>query len=77
MAALADKRADLGLQVSLLAEHEITRILTLVTEAAKKWTFRPRTIRRLRTWPLLFIPKPETVLDTMERHERASPWRSA
>ena len=29
MAAAADKRADLDLQVSLLAEHEITRVITL------------------------------------------------
>ncbi|VWX63229.1 conserved hypothetical protein [Burkholderiales bacterium 8X] len=35
MAALADERADLDLQVSLLAEHEITRLVTLVTEIAK------------------------------------------
>jgi uncharacterized membrane protein len=30
MAMLADKRADLDLQVSLLTEHEITRVLVLV-----------------------------------------------
>jgi uncharacterized membrane protein len=36
MAALADKRADLDLQVSLLAEHEVTRLITLVTEIADK-----------------------------------------
>lgn len=34
MAALSDKRAELDLQVSLLAEHEVTRILTLVTAIA-------------------------------------------
>jgi uncharacterized membrane protein len=32
---VADERADLDLQVSLLAEHEITRLLSLVTEIAK------------------------------------------
>ena len=31
MAAAADKRADLDLQVSLLAEHEITRLIALVS----------------------------------------------
>src|SRR5437762_231728 len=36
MAALADKRADLDLQISLLAEHEITRLITLVTAISKK-----------------------------------------
>ncbi len=34
-AQAADRRADLDLQVSLLAEHEVTRILTLCTEIAK------------------------------------------
>src|SRR5438045_6265259 len=32
----ADKRADLNLQISLLTEHEVTRLITLVTEIAKK-----------------------------------------
>jgi uncharacterized membrane protein len=36
MAALAEKRAELDLQVSLLAEHEVTRVITLVTEIAAK-----------------------------------------
>src|SRR5205085_12659816 len=36
MAALADKRADLDLQISLLAEHEITRLITLVTAMAEQ-----------------------------------------
>lgn len=36
MAELADKRADLDLQVSLLAEHEITRTLALVAAMAEK-----------------------------------------
>src|SRR5215204_5294423 len=36
MAEQADKRADLDLQVSLLAEHEVTRLITLVKEIAEK-----------------------------------------
>src|SRR5687768_11765020 len=36
MAAAADKRADLDLQVSLLAEHEITRLVTLVSGIAER-----------------------------------------
>src|SRR5918999_4162058 len=36
MTAQAAKRADLDLQVSLLAEHEITRLITLVTAMAKR-----------------------------------------
>ncbi|CAN5367416.1 DUF1003 domain-containing protein [soil metagenome] len=69
MAVLADKRADLDLQVSLLAEHEITRLVLLVTEIARKMDI-----------PAAFDPEineltadihPENVLDTMERHERS------
>jgi uncharacterized membrane protein len=36
MAAAADKRADLDLQISLLTEHEITKLTTLVSEIASK-----------------------------------------
>lgn len=32
----ADKRADLDLQVSLLTEHEVTRLITIITAMAKK-----------------------------------------
>lgn len=35
-AALADKRADLDLQINLLSEHEITRLLSVVIAIAKK-----------------------------------------
>ena len=35
-AALADKRADLDLQINLLSEHEITRLLTIAIAIAKK-----------------------------------------
>jgi uncharacterized membrane protein len=36
MAAAADKRADLNLQISLLAEHETTRILSMLHDVGKK-----------------------------------------
>src|SRR3712207_3411926 len=36
MAAAADKRADLDLQVSLLADHEVTRLVTLVAGIADR-----------------------------------------
>jgi len=36
MADLAEKRADLDLQISLLAEHEITHILKLVAQFAER-----------------------------------------
>ena len=37
MAAAADKRADLDLQVSLLAEHEVTKLVTLVSGLPTRW----------------------------------------
>ena len=40
MSAAADKRADLDLQISLLAEHEITRLATLVSEIAQRLDVR-------------------------------------
>src|SRR5919107_2118232 len=40
MAAAADKRADLDLQVSLLAEHEITKLATLVWGIADRLDVR-------------------------------------
>lgn len=36
MAETADKRADLDLQISLLAEHEVTKLLSLVSAIAEK-----------------------------------------
>jgi uncharacterized membrane protein len=36
MAAAAEKRAELDLQISLLAEHEITRIAAMVATVAKR-----------------------------------------
>jgi uncharacterized membrane protein len=34
MAAAADKRADLDLQISLLAEHEVTKLAAMVADIA-------------------------------------------
>jgi uncharacterized membrane protein len=36
MSAAADKRADLDLQISLLAEHEITKLTALVSAIADR-----------------------------------------
>jgi uncharacterized membrane protein len=36
MASAADKRADLDLQISLLAEHEVTKLTTLVEAIAER-----------------------------------------
>lgn len=36
MQAVADRRDDLNLHISLLAEHEVTRVITLMTAVGKK-----------------------------------------
>jgi uncharacterized membrane protein len=41
MAAQADKRADLDLQISLLTEHEITKLATLLSAVAERLDIRP------------------------------------
>src|SRR5438874_2674586 len=40
MAAAADKRADLDLQISLLTEHELTKIAALLSDMAKQMGVR-------------------------------------
>jgi uncharacterized membrane protein len=69
MAALADKRADLDLQVSLLAEHEITRLITLVTAMAERMGLDQAHDPELSE--LSRDVKPEKVMETMEAHENA------
>jgi len=70
MAAVADKRADLDLQISLLAEHEITQILTLLSEVAERmgvaYAQNPELAELARK------VEPERVLDSMEESEAAA-----
>lgn len=64
MAELEAQRADLDLQISLLSEHEITRLITLVTAIAAKMD-----IAESKHPELLELAKdvaPEAVLQTME-----------
>ncbi len=68
MAELADKRADLDLQVSLLAEHEVTRLITLVKEIAKKLNVEEAGNPELRE--LERDVRPEKVLDALEETQR-------
>jgi uncharacterized membrane protein len=42
----ADKRADLDLQIRLLAEHEVTKIAELVSAMAQRRAWSPPAIRR-------------------------------
>jgi len=66
----ADKRADLDLQVSLLTEHEVTRLITLVTAIAKKMDIEDAYNPEIDE--LSKDVQPEKVLDTMEKHKQES-----
>lgn len=65
MAALSEKRAELDLQISLLSEHEITKIVQLVSAIAERMD-----IEEARNPDLGELKKdvvPEKVLDTLEK----------
>jgi uncharacterized membrane protein len=68
MAAAADRRADLDLQISLLAEHEVTRLITLTTAIARKLDLAEATAPELSE--LAKDVQAEHVLDEIERTER-------
>jgi uncharacterized membrane protein len=67
MATLADKRADLDLQISLLAEHEITRAITLLRDIADRMNIEASHNPELGE--LSRDVAPEKVLDRMEQFE--------
>jgi uncharacterized membrane protein len=64
MSAAADKRADLDLQVSLLAEHEITKLVTLVSGIAERMGVRTEADAELGE--ITQDVAPEAVLDEIE-----------
>jgi len=68
MATLADKRADLDLQISLLAEHEVTRLITLVTAMAERMGLE--VARNPELAELSQDVAPEKVMEEMEAQER-------
>ena len=67
MAAAADKRADLDLQISLLAEHEVTRLVTLVSGIADRMGVRTEADAELDE--ITQDVAPEAVLDEIEATE--------
>lgn len=69
MSAQAEKRAELNLQVSLLAEHEITRLVVLVAEMAKKLDIKEAQDPEIEE--LAQDVRPEEVLETIENHQQA------
>jgi uncharacterized membrane protein len=69
MQAVADRRSDLDLQVSLLAEHEVTRLVSLVTAMAKQMGIEEARDPELDE--LSQDVAPEKVLDVIETVEGA------
>jgi uncharacterized membrane protein len=67
MAAAADKRADLDLQISLLSEHEITKLVTLVSAIAERLDVRTEVDHQIPE--LEQDVAPEVVLDEIEGPE--------
>jgi uncharacterized membrane protein len=68
MAAQADRRADLDLHISLLAEHEITRLIKLVSAIAERMQVEASHDPELTE--LKSDVKPERVLDKIEQTEQ-------
>jgi uncharacterized membrane protein len=64
MAAAADKRADLDLQISLLAEHEVTRLVMLVSAIAERMGVK--TDADAEVDEITQDVAPEAVLDEIE-----------
>ena len=67
MAAAADEPADLDLQISLLAEHEITRLVTLVSGIADRMGVKTEADADLEE--ITRDVAPEAVLDQLEAAE--------
>lgn len=68
MAREADRRAELDLQISLLSEHEVTRLLHLVSAVADKLGIQTDADEELGE--LKKDVHPEQVLDTIERRQK-------
>jgi uncharacterized membrane protein len=70
MGAQAARRADLDLPVSLLAEHEVTQLITLVKAIAEHLHLQAAGEPELAE--LERDVAPEQVLDVIEKHEHDS-----
>ena len=69
MAEVAQRRAQLNLQISLLAEHETTRLIGLVAAIAERLEVKTPVDSELAE--LLQEVKPEAVMSRIEEEERA------
>jgi uncharacterized membrane protein len=70
MAAAADKRADLDLQINLLAEHEVTKIVGMVSEISRHLGLDHVAGEEVEE--LKRNVAPEAVLDAIERTSEES-----
>src|SRR5918992_2215083 len=68
MQADADRRADVDLQISLLTEHELTRLVGLVREVAERTGVDLSSDSELAEIERDVVP--ERVLDTLEEKKR-------
>ena len=68
MAAQADRRADLDLHISLLAEHEVTRLITLVSSIAQRMGIEP-AVDQPELTELEKDVDPEKVLEKIQQTE--------
>ena len=68
MAEQADRRADLDLQVSLLAEHEVTKLITMVKHIAERLDLEVARHPDLKE--LEQDVAPEKVLDALAENQR-------
>lgn len=70
MQALADRRAELNLHIDLLAEHEVTRVITLLTAIGAKLGVEESKNPELEE--LAKDVHPEKVLERMDQAEQKS-----
>ena len=70
-AAAADKRADLDLQINLLAEHEVTKLATVIAAIAEKLGVHEAEAPEIEE--IERDVAPEAVLDALDAPAPASP----
>jgi uncharacterized membrane protein len=71
MATLAERRAELDLQISLLSEHEVTKVVTMVAAIADHLGIPHEAVDEVEE--LKRNVAPEAVLDAIDRSENGTP----
>jgi uncharacterized membrane protein len=71
MAALAEKRAELDLQISLLAEHEVTKVVAMVAAIADRFGVLHEPAGEIEEMKRNVAP--EAVLDAIDSSENKGP----